>query len=1214
MPSNSKNSDSDRSKETIGAGALKGGTPADVRSDGTSRSVAARAAAATTNVFAGRRVIPTVDIAAANEDIPTAELVQNRMLAATQVYRGLADLNGHIENVISTLPRQALPTTLMGTLLQPDGTSAARVQIEVDLPENGTGVVQPRFALTNDAGVFTLALPRGAMLADDSNLQLTIRGNSGIQTVSLTAEQIGKTGTLGAVTLPKNAAPLPVSIVASLEAILPKSNGSTGTSTSTTPVNKPTVRLGEDGGVCGQIFGANASVDRFPYSVFIRLVEPRTSILNRAIRFGNRESGFFTIANRNQQWTGGNGNTNAVLTTVERVPVDQPISVDGFRDQIVGTGNGTYVSPAETVPMAGTLGLGYIVNMAQRWTPLGLTLGDLVYSLPLAPGEQQRVAIFERQDTSSVREIETLDEVEQQSFQQLNDSSTEATFSSAFNEMARGGSSFQTEASSSSWGASIILVSGGGGSSSSSGSSSSWMDGQRNYSSRAAEDAHAAVERQAAARRSAARTSMRIASATESEDLTTKVITNHNHTRALTLQYWEVQRLFEVSTAVEGVQLVCLVPLEVVRFLPTGQALTLDDEGTLSTRAQVLARYAQIIKHADILANALPRQYRYGLTLMSEFAADPRAYPESASSAAEDVVQCSVRGTFLPFEEIYVTAVTKRGTRIGPFRMTGSVQPIPGALTDPANAFSHEGELFSALRNRRNGMETTLSASLALPASLARTDVVGFELTRRFQPFDYDFVSPELQAAARTNHLAPFDGITIGPFTISMAGKSESFDSQTLESQLGGPRVWGFNAAIPASGSSPAESYAANYIDAAARTELPPGSFPIPALQLAPVLRYSDLLTMEQMLHHVVRNTTTYSKRVWQSITAEERAIMLEGFTIGVPTGGVTDDTQDVPLLNCVTNQVLGFYGNSMIMPFIIPAAVADQEGFTNSQIQDALADFHRVGFDPPKSTIALPTHGVLGEAVLGHCSSAEKIDLTRFWNWGDSPADTAPTIADVTLPTTTASISAGLTAPNTLGSLQPMINNFNNGGAGTTADTALMQALIGAGPKQTDFTGLTNASDLAGLLKANLTTAESARADALKTTKELTSQAMTEIGNYFGATGGEAYAPNGGKSGDANANSNGKSASGASNSGGKGNTGGGKSGSGASGSGASGSGASGSGASGSGASGSGSSGSGSSGSGSSGSGSSGSGSGSGSGGSGSGSGGTPVGDPPADG
>src|SRR5205085_7333452 len=75
--------------------------------------------------------------------------------------------------------------------------------------------------------------------------------------------------------------------------------------------------------------------------------------------------------------------------------------------------------------------------------------------------------------------------------------------------------------------------------------------------------------------------------------------------------------------------------------------------------------------------------------------------------------------------------------------------------------------------------------------------------------------------------------------------------------------------------------------------------------------------------------------------------------------------------------------------------------------------------------------------------------------------------------------------------------------------DTSLMQSLIGAGAAQKDFTGLINADLLAGLIKQSQTTAESARADALKRATELQSQAMTEVGNFFGAKGGEAYAAN---------------------------------------------------------------------------------------------------------
>lgn len=43
-------------------------------------------------------------------------------------------------------------------------------------------------------------------------------------------------------------------------------------------------------------------------------------------------------------------------------------------------------------------------------------------------------------------------------------------------------------------------------------------------------------------------------------------------------------------------------------------------------------------------------------------------------------------------------------------------------------------------------------------------------------------------------------------------------------------------------------------------------------------------------------------------------------------------------------------------------------------------------------STIAVPTGGVFGEAVLGEAVSAEKIDLSRFWNWKDSPIPILPT------------------------------------------------------------------------------------------------------------------------------------------------------------------------------------------------------------------------------
>ena len=126
---------------------------------------------------------------------------------------------------------------------------------------------------------------------------------------------------------------------------------------------------------------------------------------------------------------------------------------------------------------------------------------------------------------------------------------------------------------------------------------------------------------------------------------------------------------------------------------------------------------------------------------------------------------------------------------------------------------------------------------------------------------------------------------------------------------LGGPTVGNFYAAIEnieASGNdvpSPQETYANDNLSG---TVLPPQPFPVPALQIAPVLRYQDILEIEKAAQHIVRNTTRYSKALWMSLSREETAILLDGYTIGVPPNGLADASQMIPLMNCVQNVILG--------------------------------------------------------------------------------------------------------------------------------------------------------------------------------------------------------------------------------------------------------------------------------------------------------------------
>jgi hypothetical protein len=1140
----------------------------------TAGGAAAAGAGATTTTpavaqIARQRILSTIDPLSATAS--SLGLTTNRVTAVSNLFLGMQQVRDSVVQLQTILSTPTLPATLIGSLMQPGGAPGATLQVSFDPTSlGGSGAVVT--ALSDQTGTFQLTPPANVPLPSGSTLNLTVHGANGYASVAIPAAQIAANGLLGVATLSQNLYPLPQSILAALLALAPPPPANSQPPALTNPAQLPSLSMGEDASSL-LTYGANNSVDQFPYQVFFRLVEPRASIVSQANSFqiGNLLSYLPVFATAEAVSAVSSSVALAkpvaapatraavprgaaapparhgvglgpiappvdpspepgVVTYVDRVPIEQPLSIDGFREQLMGLQSDGTMTGDETLPMAGTLGLGYVLDMSQRWTFQGLALGDLVYSLPLAPGEQQQVAIFERTDTSSVAESESLTEEEAQQQTALADTSTQATFDSAFQEAINGSSSFQTQSDSSSWGSSCLFVSGGGGSSSSSGVSNQSLQGQRDTTQQAAQLTHSAAQNQAAARRSAARTGMRVATASEAQSITTTTITNHNHTRALTMQYWEVQRLYNVTAAIDGLQLCCLVPLQVVRFLGPGQPLTISDPTAIQAqgRAGIMARYANIIKHMDVLAQALPRKFEYGMTLLQQFASDPTASVDTGG-VVEDVVQFSLSGTFVYCEDIYVTVRTDRGTRVGPVRFSNPAPQIP------ADTFASQDQVVSWLTQQRQpmspGASVSLTATMALPPSMNRSNVVGFEISRSFRTASYMLLSPEMAALQEMNAL--FGGgtwvqqaiqSTIGQNSSATVRTTITLTPADLEAALTGPLLYNFSAAIEelqGDGSltpAPNEQYAN---DSLGGVQLPTEPYPVPAIRLGPVLRYQQLLEIEKMAQHLVRNTVQYSRAIWASLSPDERAILLEAYTIGVPPGGVTDASQMVPLLNCVENRVIGYFGNSMIMPFTMPDVLTQgtssvtSNGVATGQaqadpgdIEAALLAYHQASFSPPQSIIALPTRGVLGEGVLGSSPSAEKIDLTRFWNWQDSPADAAPSISPVTLPAGSPSLTAGLTAPNSLGQLPSLINNVLTA---PQPNTSLLQALGQNAASQQDFSSsLTGATQLAALQQNSQNLANSARSDALAANQQLNSQAMATVGNIVGTYFGN---PNAGSS-----------------------------------------------------------------------------------------------------
>lgn len=1049
----------------------------------------------------------TVDEIQQLDDADQRLLVHNKVLDLVHFREGLSKLGRHVDLAVDLIPEvRALPRRVRGVLRLPDGSPATRLSVEPATPDHvtiGRGVV------TDELGVFTLPLPNGLPDATRaaivrSGLGLLVRGdNGGRENVGPLPVPDGGREALGEIVLDGVLDPLPKSVVGALIDLVEGLDGDDEKDADTHHPDQVVVQLGED--ACGIRFDEDKTVRRYPYRVLVRLVEPRATAVNQAWvpkfrRDGNRE-GNFLVPFRGEAIPSALG-----LPTqfVDRVPVERPISVEDFRDNVIGVDANGFIDASRKVPIAGTLGLGYVLNLAHTWRFDGLSLGNLLYSLPLAPGEQQRIAISEQTATAAVREDELLDVAEAQQARLRQDASTQAVFESAFHESVRANSSFENEASSSSWGVAGgiggvlggaigalvggVGAAGGGGSSSNSGSTRSALDGARQFTSHAAESMHSSVEREAAGRRRAQRVGIRMATETEREALTTKVITNHNKTRALTIQYWEVLRHFRVSSEVEGATLVCFVPLDLVRFLSPGQPRELEPDN-LGSRAAVLARYGPLHEHADAIQAWLPTRHREGLKILDDFAANPLA-TVNLTAPATTTISFSITGSFLPFERVWVTTRLRGGGSLGPVL-------LDGALTDiPQSEFTNRAGLIDELKRQRSSTDVAITGTVALPQNLDPSEIVGFELTRSFRTLDY-----QLKVDASILELFGKFGM-LGGFSVDVVDGIRLTPGE-LEGLLGGPMVHNFSARI-----APTLDMAADPM--VPSRELPPNPLPIPAVEQQPTLHYRDLLKIERTLQHVVRNTMTYSKAVWASLTPEERVVMLEGYTIGLPTdgldpGGLTDPSQNVPLLNCIGNQVLGFYGNSMIMPFSIPAALAvslrddpdEEDPLTTGKVQEALTAFHCEAFSPPVSSISLPTRGVLGEAVLGHCPSAEKIDLTRFWNWQDSPNDEAPEIGPVGF---RGALDAGaLTGPSSLTAIPSIVNNLTAGDAAKAGDVIKALSAVGAAQQDfsTDFLGQDVLKELGG---KTIDSAEKARADALAKSSDLAKQAMTSAVDVFKA------------------------------------------------------------------------------------------------------------------
>lgn len=134
-----------------------------------------------------------------------------------------------------------------------------------------------------------------------------------------------------------------------------------------------------------------------------------------------------------------------------------------------------------------------------------------------------------------------------------------------------------------------------------------------------------------------------------------------------------------------------------------------------------------------------------------------------------------------------------------------------------------------------------------------------------------------------------------------------------------------------------------------------------------------------ELLAHLQANRGYYTTAILQNLDAASLVMMLSDVTwLGKP---LADQVEPNPV---------AVAGNFLILR--APVETDGPSGLGDGQTWGDLVESRGVDFsEKDQRLVPIPTDGVFAEAVLGRSNSAEKLDITRFWNWQDSPIPMQP-------------------------------------------------------------------------------------------------------------------------------------------------------------------------------------------------------------------------------
>lgn len=380
----------------------------------------------------------------------------------------------------------------------------------------------------------------------------------------------------------------------------------------------------------------------------------------------------------------------------------------------------TDVSPPVDPITPSQIRLGLVNEYRVAWYPLGHSLGQILYSLPLAPGESVNIAVIDwtRRDEAQRKEHTTVDE--QLVHNEHRDRSISETVDAAVREYQHGSTFMGGIAGA--LGGSTGAVSGGV--AGSLGGSTASTSGSRNVTGSTVQQLSDHITQASSASRELQSTVVVQSNQSEKESVQTRTVVNYNHSHALTMLYYEVLRHFRMVTELVRQRPAVLVKVRTDWFDGALALSNVVDRRAVLLQALIDPRYADGFDAADrLVARGGP---------LTDFVAP---LPSPPPSPAPDPNLTPPLFRYFTFEmttggfhravddhaahvDILASLILKGGARVDMVNITG------GHVLNNFGAFSQENtnNIFTAIPLGRDTVPWNLITGMILSVVVFPTD------------------------------------------------------------------------------------------------------------------------------------------------------------------------------------------------------------------------------------------------------------------------------------------------------------------------------------------------------------------------------------------------------------------------------------------------------------------------------------------------------------